>query len=133
MPRGDSLHLQILRRVAGQLKHLSGEVLKDGRAVDSRGGSNPSRGEGPALQMTMDPADRELESSPGAPRNRLLLHLSRVLSCLSSGHLERFSRESEGDSNKFASATKRREYIRCNIGVHDGLLFPLPSGILFVQ
>merc|ERR1740123_466153 len=71
MPRGDSLHLQILRRVAGQLEHLSGEVLKDGRAVDSRGGS-----------------------SPAAPRNRLLLHLSRVLSCLSSGHLERFSRES---------------------------------------
>merc|ERR1712037_565478 len=39
MPRGDSLHLQILGRVAGQLKHLSGEVLQDGRAVDSRGGS----------------------------------------------------------------------------------------------
>merc|ERR1740123_1646418 len=122
MPRGDSLHLQILRRVAGQLEHLdiikvktrfkidedrkylSGEVLKDGRAVDSRGGSNPSRGEGPALQMTMDPANGELESSPGAPRNRLLLHLSRVLSCLSSGHLERFSRESECCNGRIQTA-----------------------------
>ena len=74
MPWGDPLHLQILGRVASQLEHLdfkvkipkftkigkylSSEVLKDGRAVDSRGGSNPSRGEGPALQMTMDPEMR---------------------------------------------------------------------------
>merc|ERR1712130_124438 len=57
MPWGDPLHLQILGRVASQLEHLSSEVLKDGRAVDSRGGSNPSRGEGPALQMTMDPSN----------------------------------------------------------------------------
>merc|ERR1719507_1937551 len=42
MPRGDPLHLQILGRVASQLEHLSGEVLQDGRAVDSRGGSNSS-------------------------------------------------------------------------------------------
>merc|ERR1712001_635799 len=101
MPRGDPLHLQILGRIAGQLKHLSGEVLKDGGAVDSRGGSNPPRGEGPALQMTVDPADGELESSPGAPRNRLLLHLSGGLSC---SHLERFSRESECCNGRIQTA-----------------------------
>ena len=79
MPRGDPLHLQILGRVAGQLKHLdivevntkyrnyekkrkylSGEVLQDGRAVDSGGGSNPARGECPALQMTVDPEKRDM-------------------------------------------------------------------------
>merc|ERR1719222_1789144 len=60
MPRGDPLNLQILGRVAGQLEHLSGEVLQDGRAVDSRGGSNPARREGPALQMTVDPGKREI-------------------------------------------------------------------------
>merc|ERR1712001_213352 len=64
MPRGDPLHLQILGRIAGQLKHLSGEVLKDGRAVDSRGGSNSPGGEGPALQMTVDPADGETGVQP---------------------------------------------------------------------
>ena len=81
MPRGDPLHLQILGRIAGQLKHLenvdvkskyeirkngkylSGEVLKDGRAVDSRGGSNSPGGEGPALQMTVDPEKRDIVDS----------------------------------------------------------------------
>merc|ERR1712203_41919 len=88
MPRGDPLHLQVLGRIAGQLKHLSSEVLKDGRAVDSGSGSNSSRGKCSALEVTVDPANRELESSPGAPRNRLLLHFSRVLSCLASSHLD---------------------------------------------
>ena len=55
MPGGDSLHLQVLTGVAGQLEDLSSEVLQDGGAVDGSGGSNTARAEAPALQMTMDP------------------------------------------------------------------------------
>ena len=55
MSRGDSLHLQVLGGVAGQLEDLSSEVLQDGGAVDSGGGSNTASGEATALQMTMDP------------------------------------------------------------------------------
>ena len=40
MSGGDSLHLQVLTGVAGQLEDLSSEVLQDGGAVDSSGGSN---------------------------------------------------------------------------------------------
>ena len=40
MSGGDSLHLQVLTGVAGQLEDLSREVLQDGGAVDSSGGSN---------------------------------------------------------------------------------------------
>ena len=40
MSRGDPLHLQILGSVPGQLEHLGGEILEDGRAVDGGSGSN---------------------------------------------------------------------------------------------
>jgi len=40
MPGSDPLHLQVLRRIAGQLKHLSSEVLEDRGAVDSSSGSH---------------------------------------------------------------------------------------------
>ena len=55
MSGGDSLHLQVLTGVAGQLEDLSREVLQDGGAVDGSGGSNTATAEGPGLQMTMDP------------------------------------------------------------------------------
>ena len=32
----DSLHLQVFASVSGELKHLSGEILKDRSGVDSR-------------------------------------------------------------------------------------------------
>ena len=40
MSGGDSLHLQVLTGVTGQLEDLSSEVLQDGGAVDGSGGSN---------------------------------------------------------------------------------------------
>ena len=40
MARGDALHLEILARVTGKLEHLGGEVLEDGRRVDSRGSTH---------------------------------------------------------------------------------------------
>ena len=55
MSGGDSLHLQVLTGVTGQLEDLSREVLQDGGAVDGSGGSNTATAEGPGLQMTMDP------------------------------------------------------------------------------
>lgn len=54
----DPLDLQVLGGVASQLEDLSGEVLQDGGAVDSGGGSNTSGGECPRLEVTMDPGQR---------------------------------------------------------------------------
>ena len=56
MSGGDPLHLEILTGVTSQLEDLSSEVLQDGRAVDSSGGSHSARAKTPALQMTVDPA-----------------------------------------------------------------------------
>ena len=42
MSGSDSLHFEILARVARQLEHLGSQVLQDGRAVDSGGGANPA-------------------------------------------------------------------------------------------
>ena len=61
MPGGDSLHLQVLTGVAGQLEDLSSEVLQDGGAVDGSGGSNPPGGERAALEVAMDPEKFSLE------------------------------------------------------------------------
>ena len=111
MSGGDSLHLQVLTGVAGQLEDLSREVLQDGGAVHGGGGSNSAAAEGPALQMTMDPrnvfhetklfflyarfsflpSNRELQSSPGASRHGLLLRLSGIFSSFSSSHVELLS------------------------------------------
>ena len=55
MSGGDSLHLQVLTGVPGQLEDLSSEVLQDGGAVDGSGGSNTARAEGPGLEVTVDP------------------------------------------------------------------------------
>ena len=55
MSGGDSLHLQVLTGVAGQLEDLSSEVLQDGGAVDGSGGSNSAAAEGPGLEVTVDP------------------------------------------------------------------------------
>lgn len=40
--RSDTLHLQILARVAGELEDLGGQVLEDGRCVDRSGGTDAS-------------------------------------------------------------------------------------------
>merc|ERR1719461_1538748 len=88
MSGGDSLHLQVLTGVAGQLEDLSSEVFQDGGAVDSSGGSDSAAAEGPGLEVTVDPSHRELESSSGAPRNRLLLGLPGIFTSFSSSHVE---------------------------------------------
>jgi len=84
--RRDTLHLEILGRVAGQLENLSGEVLEDGGAVHGGGGADTSVRGGPVLQVTVDPAHGELKSGASRPRHGLGLGFARVLSCLASGH-----------------------------------------------
>jgi len=61
--RRDTLHLQILGRVAGQLEDLSSEVLEDGSAVHGGGGTDTAVRGGPVLQVTVDPAHGELKPS----------------------------------------------------------------------
>merc|ERR1712018_300456 len=60
---GDTLHLEILGGVAGQLENLSGEVLEDGGAVDGGGGADASVRRGPVLEVVVDPAHGELQPS----------------------------------------------------------------------
>mgnify|MGYP006889529941 CR=1 FL=1 len=61
MSRGDSLDLEILGSVTGELKHLGGEVLEDGGTVDSRGGTDSTVGAHSALQESVDSTDGELQ------------------------------------------------------------------------
>ena len=62
--RSDSLHFQVLGGVAGQLEHLSGQILQDSRAVDGSCGADPAVAGGPALQVPVDTSDRKLKSCP---------------------------------------------------------------------
>ncbi len=83
MAGGDTLHLQILGGVTGQLEnlkpmtimvkfrferlaletHLSSQVLEDGGRVDGGGGADATVGGGAVLQVPVDTTDRELKAS----------------------------------------------------------------------
>ena len=56
----DSLHLQILRGVAGELEDLGREVLQDGSAVHGRSSSDSAVGTHSRFQESMDSSDGEL-------------------------------------------------------------------------
>jgi hypothetical protein len=58
--RGDSLHLQVLAGVAGELQDLSGQVLEDGSRVDCGGSSNSAVGANSALQESVNSSNWEL-------------------------------------------------------------------------
>ena len=61
MARGDALHLEILGGIACKLKHLGGQVLEDGGAVHSCGGSNTTAIQGLLLQDAVHTTNRELQ------------------------------------------------------------------------
>jgi len=63
--RGDTLDLEVLGGVSGELQHLSGEVLEDGGAVDGSGGTNTASVEGPLLEDTVHTANGELHKEEG--------------------------------------------------------------------
>ena len=56
----DSLHLEVLAGVAGELKHLSSEVLKDCSSVDGRSGADTAVRADSALQESVDSSHGEL-------------------------------------------------------------------------
>ena len=58
---------------------LSGEVLQDGGGVDGGGGADATVRRGPALQVTVDTADGELESNPGRQSLNFWLDLTEIL------------------------------------------------------
>ena len=70
MMRNDSGFLIVAGSIAGQLQHLSGEVLHDGSQVDWSTGSD-KLGAVALAQQTMDSADWELKTSC-AVRKRVL-------------------------------------------------------------
>lgn len=84
--RRDTLHLQILGRVAGQLENLSGQVLEDGSGVDGGRGSDASVAGRAVLQVPMDTTDGELKSGTGRARYGLGFRLSGVLASFASCH-----------------------------------------------
>jgi len=78
----DTLDLEILGGVAGQLKDFGGKVLKDGGKVDGSLGSDARFLAGDVAEMTLDTTTWELKSC--AIRMRLGW-LSSKVSTLSSG------------------------------------------------
>ena len=70
MTRNDSRLLVVASSIAGQLQHLSGEVLHDGSQVDWNTGSD-MLGVVALAQQTMDSADCNLKTSC-AVRKRVL-------------------------------------------------------------
>jgi len=63
MSGSNSLDLQVLGGVTGQLENLSGEVLKDGGAVHCRSGTDSRVGAHSALQESVDSSYWELNSN----------------------------------------------------------------------
>ena len=57
---GDSLHLEVLGSVTGELENLSGQVLEDGSAVNCGSGSDSAVGAHSALQDSVDSSNWEL-------------------------------------------------------------------------
>ena len=106
MSGSDSLHFQIFGSVASQLQDLSSKIFQDSRAVHRSSGSHPvtriiiifdqlsrlwssllpSAGKASALEMSVNSAHRELQSSPGRPGDGLLFGFPGVFSSFSSSH-----------------------------------------------
>ena len=63
MSWSDSLHLKILGSVTGELENLSGQVLKDGGAVNCGSSSDSAVGAHSALQDSVDSSNWELGNS----------------------------------------------------------------------
>jgi hypothetical protein len=79
--RCNPLHLQILAGVAGQLQHLSRQVLQDRRRIDGGGGPDAAVARRAVLQMSVDPPHRELQTGPRRTRHRFGLCLARIFAC----------------------------------------------------
>ncbi len=88
--RCDALDAEILGRVTGEFEDLGGEVLEDGSAVHGGSGTDAAVAGRAALQVTVDPADRELQSGALRAGDGLGLRLSRVLTSFTSSHLDLF-------------------------------------------
>lgn len=104
--RGDTLHLQILRGVTGQLENLNGrsscennhrhhvawkpylssEVLQDSCAVDCSGGPDTTMGGSTVLQVTVNTSNRELEAGTSRTWHGFGFCLSRILTGFASCH-----------------------------------------------
>ena len=79
-------NLHQIRRINKAKNYLGSEVFKDGSRVDGSGGSDATVRGGPALQVPVDTADRELKSGPGRTRNCFGLSLARIFTSFASGH-----------------------------------------------
>jgi hypothetical protein len=84
--RCNPLHLQILAGVAGQLQHLSRQVLQDRRRIDGGGGPDAAVARRAVLQMSVDPPHRELQTGPRRTRHRFGLCLARIFACFATSH-----------------------------------------------
>lgn len=62
VPGCDTLHLQVLAGVTGELEHFGAKVLHDGRGVDGSSGTDTLLGVDTVLEETVDTTDRELKT-----------------------------------------------------------------------
>ena len=70
MSWSDSLNLKIFGSVTGELKNLSGQVLKDSGAVNCGSSSNSAVGADSALQDSVDSSNWELRNTKNYVSNR---------------------------------------------------------------
>ena len=80
--RSDTLDLEVLAGISGQLEDFGSEVLQNGRSVNGGGGSDTVSLVDRVLEETVDTTDGELKSSLARTRLRGLLGC-RSLSSLS--------------------------------------------------
>ena len=59
--RRDSLDLEVLRSVTGELQNLGSQVLEDGGAVDGGRGADSAVGTDPGLEESVDSSNGELK------------------------------------------------------------------------
>jgi len=61
----DTLHLEILGGVSGELENLGSQVLQHGSAVHGSGGTNTAVRRNTGLEESVDSSDRELQTRTG--------------------------------------------------------------------
>ena len=74
----DTLHLQVLGCVAGQLEDFGSQVFEDGGRVDSSGGTDTASGGGSELKVTVDTSHGELtHKNSGGEEKKVRIHFSK--------------------------------------------------------
>ena len=105
----DSLDLQILGGVSGQLEDLGGQVLKDGGRVDGGGSSDTSALDAPSLEVSVDTSNWELKSclQPQSSQNNKHFEVSHKKLCGKEEKTKGRGKRGGGKSKKSKKSKKK--------------------------